>query len=99
MLKKDEKNLTDEPQLPCPITRDTIIADVVQEYPETMDVFLEFGIHCVGCQISSYETVEQGILGHGYSEEDLDSFIEALNIVARSTDFSPEKKECSDKEE
>jgi hybrid cluster-associated redox disulfide protein len=61
------------------ITGGDLIADVVREYPEVTDMFLDFGIHCVGCYVSEFETIEQGILGHGFAEEELEAFLTQLN--------------------
>ncbi|MBI5414191.1 DUF1858 domain-containing protein, partial [Candidatus Peregrinibacteria bacterium] len=60
----------------------------VEKYPQLADVFLDFGVHCVGCYVSSYETIEQGILGHGFSEEELDEFLKEINTIIRDPSFS-----------
>jgi hybrid cluster-associated redox disulfide protein len=60
------------------IHKDMIIMDVVKEYPDTMEVFFEYGIHCVGCSNSMFETVEQGADLHGFNLEEL---IDDLNSV------------------
>lgn len=39
----------------------------------------EFGIHCTSCGAASFETLEMGVLGHGFSEKDLDKLIIDLN--------------------
>ena len=65
------------------ITKDTTIANVVSENPKHATLLTEimtgFGIHCVGCGASTFETLEQGILGHGFSEDQLNSLIVDLN--------------------
>lgn len=53
------------------ITKDMIIAEVIQKWPETMEVFFDYGIHCVGCGMAMHETLEQGIAGHGINPEDV----------------------------
>lgn len=60
------------------ITKDMIIQDVVLEYPESMEVFFEYGIHCVGCGNSMFETVEEGAKLHGF---DVDEFLDDLNSI------------------
>lgn len=47
------------------ITKDMIISDVVRDYPELATVFLEHGLHCVGCAIAQFDTIEAGALSHG----------------------------------
>lgn len=61
-----------------PITHNMIIYNIVAEYPETMEVFYDYGIHCVGCGMSMYETIEQGAKVHGINPDDL---IEDLNYI------------------
>lgn len=61
------------------VTRTTIIGDVVRSYPFSAEIFMDYGIHCVGCHVSDFETLEQGILGHGFSEGELLDIINELN--------------------
>lgn len=60
------------------ITKDMIIQDVVLEYPESMEVFFEYGIHCVGCGNAMFETVEEGAKLHGFNIEE---FLDDLNSI------------------
>jgi len=39
------------------------------------------GLHCVGCQAATWETLEAGMLGHGYSEEAIEELVGLLNEV------------------
>ena len=69
------------------ITKDTIIAEILQRYPDKAQArsqqLMNFGIHCVGCGSSTMETLEAGVLGHGYSEEELDVLVDALNKTVK----------------
>lgn len=51
------------------ITSDMIIGDVVLAYPETLPVFKEMGIHCVGCYASTFESIQEGVQRHGLKAE------------------------------
>ena len=62
------------------------IGEVVYKYPQTPEVFLEYGLHCVGCHVSAFETIEQGCLGHGMKEEDIAKLIEDINAVVGEND-------------
>ncbi|MBS3092624.1 iron-sulfur cluster assembly accessory protein [Candidatus Pacearchaeota archaeon] len=70
------------------ITKDTIIADILEMHPDKAillsEIMMEFGIHCVGCGANAFETLEQGVLGHGYSEKDLNRLLVDLNKAANS---------------
>lgn len=65
------------------ITRDMIIGDVLQEHPEVIDVLLEIGFHCVGCHVSDFETLEQGLRVHGKTEEEIEKVVKDLNEVVK----------------
>ncbi len=58
------------------ITKDTIIADVLDQYPDTAPFFLEIGMHCLGCPSARGETIEQACAVHG---EDVDALLEKIN--------------------
>jgi iron-sulfur cluster assembly accessory protein len=47
------------------------------------------GLNCVGCGASSWETLEAGMLSHGFSDEDVDAIVIKLNaILAEKEDLS-----------
>ena len=58
------------------ITKDTIIADVLDNHPDCAPFFLEIGMHCLGCPSSRGETVEEACAVHGI---DCDPFLAQLN--------------------
>lgn len=61
------------------ITREMKIADIVRQYPSAAETLLEYGIHCVGCRVSQFETLEQGLTGHGLTPEQVDEVVTKLN--------------------
>ena len=63
------------------ITKDVKIEEVVTQYPETMMVFMKHGLHCVGCHVSAFESIEDGAIAHGI---DVDALVEDLNRVISS---------------
>lgn len=74
-------------QLEKNISKETVIAEILAQHPEKASKLsqkmMEFGIHCVGCGASTFETLEQGVLGHGYSEEELEVLVNELNIIVK----------------
>jgi hybrid cluster-associated redox disulfide protein len=65
------------------ITKDMPIGDVVQNYPQTIEVFLKHGLMCFGCAIARFENVEQGAMAHGIN---VDALMNDLNAaVPQST--------------
>ena len=70
------------------INKEMLIAEILAESPEKAqllaEVMIDFGIHCVGCGAASFETLEQGVLSHGFSEKDLKKLIEELNKILKN---------------
>jgi len=58
------------------ITKDMGIEEIVKTYPETLEVFFKFGIHCLGCTAARFETLEQGASAHGIA---IDAMVKELN--------------------
>ena len=67
------------------ITKDMTIGEIVAKYPETAQIMLNYGLHCVGCHVNAFETLEQGILGHGYPEEMLNKMLDEMNTSINET--------------
>ena len=61
------------------ITKDMPIGEVVEKYPQTIEVFMKHGMHCLGCAVAHFENIEQGAKAH---DIDLDKLIEDLNKSA-----------------
>ena len=62
------------------ISKDTIIGDILTIAPETAPLFLEIGMQCLGCAMSSGETVEEACAVHGV---DTDAFLAKLNAFVK----------------
>ena len=67
------------------ITKEMTISDVVSKYPSCIETLLSAGVHCVGCHVSHYETLEQGFKGHGMTDEEVEEVIAKLNIAAEES--------------
>lgn len=39
------------------------------------------GLHCIGCNAATWETLEAGMYGHGKSDADIDRLVERLNSL------------------
>ncbi len=67
------------------IQRSMTIEDIFTKYPQKAQklaiAITKAGLHCVGCSASSFETLEEGMRGHGMSEEQITSLVNTLNII------------------
>lgn len=78
--------MAEKPENEQAITKDMLIGDLVARHPECVEVLLDEGVHCVGCGAAHFETIEQGLAGHGRTPEEIERIIEALNEAAQSAD-------------
>lgn len=63
------------------ITKDMNLGEVVFKYPEAAEVLTDYGLSCVGCFASSFDTIEQGAKIHELSDEELNEMLERINEV------------------
>ena len=73
------------------ITKDMTIGDVVAKYPACIEALQAAGVHCVGCHVSYYETLEQGFKGHGMADEEVDLVIGNLNKAVEESKLDGSK--------
>ncbi|MDH3382158.1 MAG: DUF1858 domain-containing protein [Flavobacteriaceae bacterium] len=55
------------------------IGEVVEKYPQTIEVFMKHGMHCLGCAAAHFENIGQGADAHGI---DVKKLVEDLNKAA-----------------
>ena len=60
------------------VTKDTIIMDVLSIAPQSANLFLEIGMHCLGCPSASGESIEQACMVHG---ADCDELVAKINSL------------------
>ena len=53
------------------ITKEMSIVEVVQKYPETIEVFAKYGLGCIGCAAARFENLEAGAKIHGIDPDKL----------------------------
>jgi len=63
------------------MTIDDIFSSFPQKAQRLAQEMTNAGLHCVGCQAATWETLEVGMLGHGMSEETIDNLLEKLNVI------------------
>ncbi|MBS3174352.1 DUF1858 domain-containing protein [Candidatus Woesearchaeota archaeon] len=78
------------------LTKDMTIGEVIAKYPFLAEIMIGYGLHCVGCGVNPYETIEQGCLSHGMPEETLDNMMNELNEAVANTPKEEKKFIISD---
>ncbi len=74
------------------ITKEMTIEEILGGFPhksqKLAQELTDTGLHCVGCGAATWETLETGVLGHGFSETDLEQLLGRLNaILAEKVDL------------
>jgi len=58
------------------------IRETIQKYPKTAFVFIDYGLHCVGCPLAQNETIEEAAKLHRI---DLRRFLKDLNKAIKTS--------------
>lgn len=65
------------------INKSTKLITILQEFPQAAQVLMEkYNLHCFGCAMAPYETLEQGAEAHGMSKKEINSLVEELNNLS-----------------
>lgn len=73
------------------VTKDWTVGEIVEKYPQATEVMAEYGLHCFGCAFNALESLEEGCLGHGFTEEDIADMVSDINEHIRETPLKPQK--------
>ena len=67
------------------ITKDSIIKDVLVNFPQKAKdiatILSDVGVACVGCCASSFESLEEGLKGHGKTDKEIEEIVNKINDV------------------
>lgn len=63
------------------ITKDTLINELLEKNPEAAEILMAYGLHCVNCHFSDLDTIEDGAMMHGISDEEMQLMIKDVNKI------------------
>ena len=58
------------------VSGETLIGEIVTQYPEAVEILLGVGMHCLGCPASRAESLEEACMVHGLP---VDGVVDAIN--------------------
>ena len=58
------------------ITANTLIMDCLKLNPDSAEILMSYGMHCLGCAMAHGETIGEAVSVHG---NDLEELLEKLN--------------------
>lgn len=53
------------------VEKNMSLGEVLSAYPGTARVFMEFGMHCLGCPHATAESIEMACAAHGANADEL----------------------------
>ncbi|MGN0005806.1 MAG: DUF1858 domain-containing protein [Candidatus Gastranaerophilaceae bacterium] len=53
------------------VSKDMSIIDIVQNHPETLEIFAKYGMGCIGCAAAKFENLEAGAKVHGFDADEM----------------------------
>ena len=65
------------------VSKDTKIGELLNIFPESAPILMEIGMHCLGCQASKMETLEEAAMVHGIDSALLVEKINAAMAAAQ----------------
>jgi len=72
------------------VSRQMTIEQIFSSFPQKAQRLAQeitnSGLHCVGCQAATWETLEAGMLGHGFAEEEIDALVDRLNAILKEVE-------------
>lgn len=69
------------------LTKNTILSEIVGESPRTAGLLSEYGLHCVNCFASTFDTLETGAQVHGMSDDEMEQMIDEINIQLAKEEY------------
>ncbi|MDI6766924.1 MAG: DUF1858 domain-containing protein [Bacteroidota bacterium] len=67
------------------IAKDTQIEDLIREIPSSISYLMEKGIKCLACGEPIWGTLESAAKEKGFSDSDIQRFVNDLNSLKLST--------------
>jgi hybrid cluster-associated redox disulfide protein len=81
--KESSKKAAKKIQASVKVTKQMLIGEVVRVCPESAEIMFKYGLHCLGCGMVAYESLEQGSQAHGLSEKEIDKMVQEINTKLR----------------
>lgn len=69
--------------MPVSASPNEIVADILASHPAALRIFLDHGMHCMGCAIAPFETLADACSAYGLQVVEL---LDALDRAAVSAD-------------
>lgn len=61
------------------VTKDMTVGEIIEKYPFAAEIMMQHGLHCFGCSVNTFESVEMGAKGHGIADGEIDVMVKEIN--------------------
>ncbi len=61
------------------ISLNTMLGEIASNYPKAAGILMQHGLHCIGCGVSAFETLEQGAKAHGMDDAEIKKMLKEIN--------------------
>jgi len=66
------------------ITKQTPIKKLLAEHSESAEILMEYGLQCINCHFSEFDTLSDSAKIHGLSDEDVELIIKDINKTIKN---------------
>ena len=81
MSSKSDSKVVPQEKVHRGMTIDDILNRFAHRAQRIAQELTNAGLHCVGCQAATWETLEAGMRGHGMAESAIDAMVDKLNAI------------------
>jgi hybrid cluster-associated redox disulfide protein len=75
---------------PLSIDKKINLSQLLGLYPHLAPILVtDYGLHCIGCGMAAFETLEAGAKAHGMSDKKIDSMVKHLNQLTENKTITP----------
>ena len=67
------------------ITKGMAIGEILEKYPQVVETLMGLGVHCIGCHVAAFESLEMGLKAHGLSDKEIDGAVKKLNDALKKS--------------
>jgi len=82
VIKRKAKNKSKKVAKIKSISKKITFSELMEKYPEAAEILMNKGMHCIGCGMAMFETLEQGAMVHGL---DADELVNEINKKLQKT--------------
>ena len=65
------------------------VLEIAELHPRAGDILAAYGLHCIGCAYSELETLEEGALAHGLTDDDISNILIDLEDLLKEDTIRP----------